>query len=195
MSGTELSPEALALLHEARLRGFVERGADPLVDGLRERGSVMCTDSRVTLTPEGRVEHAAWARVPAGSEAEGSIARGYERFLTLNVELLRVCTNWQVRFGNVMNDHSDPVYDWGVVDRLVAFDERAGPIVRGFGETLPRLASYRPRLRSAATQVRDGSYEWFLSPSRDSFHTVWMQLHEDLLLALGRDRVAEEQAP
>ena len=195
MSTTELSPEARALLHEVRLRGFAERGDDPLVDSLRERGSVRCNGSRVTLTPEGRAEHAAWARVPEGSDAERSIARDYERFLTLNAALLRVCTSWQVRFGSVMNDHSDPVYDWGVVDRLVAFDERAGPIVQGFGETLPRLASYRPRLRNAAAQVRDGSYEWFLSPSQDSYHTVWMQLHEDLLLALGRDRALEEQQP
>ena len=195
MSSTQLEPEACALLHEVRLRGFVERGDDPLVEKLREQGFVRCNDSRVTLTPEGRVDHAAWARVPAGSEAERSIARDYERFLTLNGELLRVCTSWQVRFGNTMNDHSDPVYDWGVVDRLVAFDERAGPIVQGLGETLPRLASYRPRLRDAAALVRDGLYEWFLSPSRDSYHTVWMQLHEDLLLALGRDRSLDEQTP
>lgn len=193
MNEADLSPDAFALLHELRLRGFVELGDDPLVQDLCSRGYARRTDARVTLTPEGRVVHAARARVRAGSETDVALERSYERFLTLNVALLLVCTDWQVRFGNVMNDHTDPVYDWDVVDRLVAFDERAGPIVRGFGETLPRLASYRPRLRSAARQVRDGAQEWFLSPSRDSYHTVWMQLHQDLLLALGRDRAAEEQ--
>jgi hypothetical protein len=40
--------------------------------------------------------------------------------------------------------------------------------------------------------MAEGETEWLTSPRVDSYHTVWMQLHEDLLLALGRDRASED---
>ena len=43
-------------------------------------------------------------------------------------------------------------------------------------------------------QVDEGAVEWLTSPRCDSYHTVWMQLHEDLLLAIGGDR-GNEPAP
>ena len=47
-------------------------------------------------------------------------------------------------------------------------------------------------LDSGEVLFSEGDTEWITSPSIDSYHTVWMQLHEDLLLALGRDRATEE---
>jgi hypothetical protein len=189
-----LSPEALALMHELRLRGLLSVPDDAVSRELTDCGLARRVDLRLALTPEGRDAHARWARVPAGSEAEAALERGYRQFLDLNETLLRVCTDWQMRSAAVPNDHSDLEYDWAVVDRLVTFDDRAAPIVRRLGETLPRFEPYRSRLRSATRQVHDGEHEWLLSPRCDSYHTVWMQLHEDLLLALGLDRVAEERA-
>jgi hypothetical protein len=57
---------------------------------------------------------------------------------------------------------------------------------------VPRFEGYRPRLRDARERVNEGEHEWLTSPRIDSYHTVWMQLHEDLLLALGLDRASEE---
>jgi hypothetical protein len=76
------------------------------------------------------------------------------------------------------------------VQRLVALDERAGAVARHAGGAVARLASYRQRLRAARTRVEEGEQEWFTSPRIDSYHTVWMQWHEDLLLALGLERDA-----
>ena len=50
------------------------------------------------------------------------------------------------------------------------------------------------RIRDALDRVQDGEHDWLVSPRLDSYHTVWMQLHEDLLLALGIAR-GEEGAP
>ena len=46
---------------------------------------------------------------------------------------------------------------------------------------------YRARLRRPPAS-NEGDHEWLTSPRIDSYHTVWMQLHEDLLLALGKNR-------
>jgi hypothetical protein len=119
------------------------------------------------------------------------VASAYEHFLPRNVELIQICHDWQVRPGNVANDHADTTYDWSVIDRLAAVDDRVGPVVRRLGRDLPAFDGYRPRLRAARTKVEDGERDWFTSPRIDSYHTVWMELHEHLLVAMGIERGAE----
>jgi hypothetical protein len=43
-------------------------------------------------------------------------------------------------------------------------------------------------------RVSEGERDWLTSPRVDSYHTVWMELHEELLAALGLERGSEEQA-
>ena len=49
---------------------------------------------------------------------------------------------------------------------------------------------YEPALAAALARADAGDEAWVASPRCDSYHTVWMRLHEDLLLALGRERSA-----
>ena len=127
-------------------------------------------------------------RLVPGSREASVCAGMYESFGPLNREVLRLCTDWQVRPGGALNDHTDAAYDWSVIDRLTAVDQRAGPLLRRLGETVPHFAPYGDRLRSARQRVVDGEHDWFTSPRVDSYHTVWMELHEDLLAALGLAR-------
>jgi hypothetical protein len=182
------------LLHEVRLRGVVEVHEAEMVAPLIDGGFVVHAARGIRITAVGRVTHAAWARLPEGGDEEQVAQRAYERFLPLNRELLRICSDWQVRPGGITNDHKDARYDWSVIDRLHALDERVGPVVSRLGRAVERFAGYRPRLRAALQQVDDGAVEWLTSPRCDSYHTVWMQLHEDLLLAIGGNR-ASEPAP
>ena len=181
------------LLHEIRLRGVVELHETEIVTLLLDDGFVVRSARGIRITAVGRVAHASWARLHAGGDDEGVARRAYERFLPLNRELLRVCSDWQVRPGGIPNDHRDPRYDWSVLDRLHALDERVGPAASRLGRAVDRFAAYRPRLRAALAHVEAGETEWLTSPRLDSYHTVWMQLHEDLLLALGLDRSTETQ--
>jgi hypothetical protein len=132
-------------------------------------------------------------RLEPGSQAEAECARAYEAFRSMNREVLQVCTDWQVRQGGAPNDHSDAAYDWSVIDRLEALDDRAGPLVRRLANADSRFGEYRERLRAARQRVVDGERDWLTSPRVDSYHTVWMELHEDLLAALGLERQAEGQ--
>jgi len=186
-----LAADVYAQLHELRLRGMMPAPEGTAVEALCADGLARRKGSLLVLTPEGRAFHAAWARLGPGSEEEAAARRAYDQFLPLNTELLRVTTDWQVRPGNVANDHSDARYDWAVLDRLITLDERTGPVVRRLGNTVDRFSGYRPRLREAVRRLNDGEQQWLASPTIDSYHTVWMQLHEDLLLALGLERSAE----
>ena len=185
-----LDEATFSTLHEIRLRGLVDMDNDE-VTRLTERGYVVRAARGVRITVEGRDVHAVWARVTPGSDAAAASQRAYDRFLPLNRELVRICHDWQVRPGGVTNDHRDARYDYGVLDRLHALDERAGPIVILLAGAVERFNVYRPSLRDALARIDEGEHAWLSSPRCDSYHTVWMRLHEDLLLALGADRASE----
>ena len=178
-----LDDRSWLLLHEIRLRGVLAIDDETLVRPLLAAGLVAQASRGVRVTIAGRDANAVWARLAPGSEEEATVRRAYEAFLGLNRELIRICHDWQQQPG-----------DWKVVDRLTTLHERAAPILTRVTRAHLRFETYRPRLRTALLRVDEGEQEWFTSPRCDSYHTVWMQLHEDVLLALGVERSSEEGA-
>jgi hypothetical protein len=201
------------VLHGLRLKGFAE--AEPVAAGaglgvaevegalqaLAAEGLTSHREGRISgwsLTAAGRDEH----RRLVGEELDATGAKGvvhdaYQRFLTLNPELLAVCTAWQLRpsgDAQVMNDHRDPDYDGQVVARLAAVDQEVQPVIVELSATLERYGRYGPRLRAALERVQAGEPDWFTKPVLDSYHTVWFELHEDLLCSLGLERATEAGA-
>jgi len=122
--------------------------------------------------------------------ARSHIADAYERFLSLNGEVRSLCTEWQLR-DDALNDHADLAYDDQVIDRLVALHDRARPVCVDLAGQIERFSPYGDRLGAALDRVVGGDGEWFTQPLIDSYHTVWFELHEDLLATLGIDRAAE----
>ena len=187
-----LSEEAWGLLHDLRLRGFRPAKGGPAEEELLAAGLVLVRGPNLALAPPGREAHAAWARLTPGTEEEALAKATYERFLVFNVEFLRICTDWQLKPGNQPNDHSDAAYDFKILERLDRLDERAAPLVEALAKSVPRFAEYRGRLTDALDKVSEDR-AWLASPRCDSYHTVWMQLHEDLLSAVGVNRADEAQ--
>ena len=66
--------------------------------------------------------------------------------------------------------------------------------LRPLGDGLHRLGYYLERLERAADLVRDGDYAYIASPSVDSYHSVWFELHEDLIRLANRTREDEVAA-
>jgi hypothetical protein len=179
------------LLHRLRLRGFETVDDEHRYDALVADGLVVVERGRARLTPEGRDEHARAARAEDGSEAATAAETAYTRFQPANERLLKVCHDWQIMRGGIPNDHSDPGYDDGVVGRLRGVHSSAEQILADLVPAIPRFTDYPPRFVDALTRLEAGGRQWFASPACDSYHTVWMQFHEDLLLATGRSRADE----
>ena len=132
----------------------------------------------------------AFAELRENPDAEAA----YERFERINRDLLALFTDWQMMPAGserVPNDHSDPDYDRGVIDRLGQQHERAQRPLDQFAELDPRLGEYSRRLEAAYDKVLAGEIDFVSGARVDSYHTVWFELHEDLLRMLGRER--EEQ--
>lgn len=181
-----------ARLHELRLRGFLPAPDESAWAELAASGLVIVEHERVRLTPAGTDAHARWARPAAGSDAAQASEAAYTSFLPLNQRLLKVCHDWQVMRGGVPNDHSDPGYDDRVIERLYGVHGSARRILGDLAPRVTRFSGYPSRFDDALAQLASGKREWFASPACDSYHTVWMQFHEDLLLATGRSRADEE---
>jgi hypothetical protein len=203
------SDARLLVLLGLRLGGFVEADvvtarygladgqahevlAAAAADGLARR-----RDGRVSgwsLTGDGRreLERLLAAELDAAGDRH-VVAGAYERFLPVNKELLATCTAWQVldEASGALNDHSDPAYDAEVIARLADLDRTAQPICAELADAFGRFAGYAPRLAGARTRVEQGEHEWFTKPMIDSYHTVWFELHEDLLATLGIERSSE----
>jgi hypothetical protein len=151
-----------------------------------------------TLTGDGRAEgerRAAAELDQAGVRAV--VEDAYRRFRALNPSLLQVCTDWQLRSDSgdpanaAANDHQDSAYDAAVIARLVDIDDAVQPICRQLADALDRFAGYGERFGRALARVRDGEKDWFTRPTIDSYHTVWFELHENLLATLGIERGKE----
>lgn len=174
-------------LLQLRLRGKILNPHDEESARLVTIGHASERGEHLILTPGGR----STADVEFRLTDSEPVQLAYEQFVARNAELLRICHDWQVRSGNHPNDHADATYDWSVIDRLSIVDDRIGPVVRRLGRTQAPFDGYRPRLRAARTKVEDGEHDWFTSPRIDSYHTVWMELHEHLLVGLGLERGSE----
>jgi hypothetical protein len=191
------------VLHVLRCMGFAELGrvADATGVGEAEAESALidlAVDGWVTrelgawgLTGEGRAEdlRRTAAEVEAAG-AEGVVESAYERFLVLNPELLDLCSAWQLRAVEgvtVPNDHRDIAYDGRVLELFGDLDGRVKMVLDELAKALPRFGRYRARLGEALDRARGGALEE-LADSLTSYHVVWFQLHEDLLVTLGRPR-------
>jgi DNA-binding MarR family transcriptional regulator len=178
--------------------GLTRAAVDEQLQALADEGLVVEHTGQLTgwgLTPAGR--EAAAALMSAEVDAAGTrpaVARAYERFRPLNAVALDTCSRWQVRdiAGRpVVNDHTDHTYDAAVIGDLARLQREADPVLDDLADALDRYRAYKPRLRRAVRHVEAGDGDWFTKPSLPSYHTVWFELHEDLLTTLGLDRSAE----
>jgi hypothetical protein len=148
-----------------------------------------------SLTPEGRRFGAERLRAEVDTAGTGSqLEACYQGFLPLNSELLAVCTDWQtvdIAGELVPNDHTDVERDAAVLERLAVLHRRARPVLDALGDALDRFDGYVPRLDRAHGHIVAGRTEWIAKPTVDSYHGIWFELHEHLLVTLGRERSTE----
>jgi len=116
---------------------------------------------------------------------------GYCGFERLNPTLKQVITDWQtipVRGERVPNDHGDKAYDAKVIDRLGDLHERAEDVLEQLASVLPRMSVYRRKLNEALEKAEQGEIAWVSDARIESYHTMWFELHEDLLRLMQRER-------
>ena len=211
---SKISEPNLLVLQVLRVKGFVDTEAVSEAVGLSEEdtldmlnqfsedGMASYREGRMVgwmITPEGR----SFGEQLLANEVDNlgirsEIETAYKEFSELNDAFKELCTDWQLKPSTdgsgeeqVLNDHSDPIYDKGVIDRLVELDKKTQPMCARLTEQLERFSSYGSRFTYALEKVLKGDTDWIAKPMIESYHTVWFELHENFFSTLGIDRASE----
>ena len=114
-----------------------------------------------------------------------------DEFHTLDGRMKEIVTGWQVREvggEQVLNDHSDGAYDTRLLDALVDLHSETASWLSPLAKPMRRFAVYTARLTRAVDLARGGDQRFIASPRVDSYHSVWFELHEDLIRLAGKRR-------
>ncbi|MGE0646458.1 MAG: hypothetical protein AB7P52_00795 [Alphaproteobacteria bacterium] len=176
----------------AGLMGLEPGKAKALLSRAVADGLAVETNGAFMLTPVARLSlDGEYSKVYAAQRASASFAAAHQRFEAVNRELKQLITEWQtIEVGGqrVPNDHSDKAHDEAIIDRLGELHERAEAVLEALAAGLPRLRLYAGKLLAALEKAEDGEIEWVSGAKIESYHTVWFELHEDILRILGRER-------
>ncbi|MBW6435594.1 transcriptional regulator [Actinoplanes hulinensis] len=190
----------LTVLHTLRCMGFTDLARVASAAGLppeeaESRLIDLAVEGLVTRTPGA---FGGWGLTEAGKTedarlvaeeldkagAHAAVTSAYTDFMVLNPELMDLSTAWHLRTVDgvaAVNDHTDAAYDARVLARFADLDRRVSPVCAALTAALPRFGSYRTRLSTALARGD-------LAESTESYHNVWFQLHENLLVTLGIPR-------
>ncbi len=211
MDTTAAADSRLLVLHALRLSGFmaVERIAHrtdlstdrvtEVLEGAEKAEEVKERTGRISgwmLTPAGREAHAALlADELATSGAQTALERLDAEFVALNEPFKALCTRWQIKGEletGTPNDHTDAAYDGAVIADLRAAHPGVLALSAELAGVLPRFSRYGRDFDAALVRLEGGQAKAFAAPMSDSYHDVWMELHQDLLSTLDRERTAAD---
>ena len=184
----------LRVLHALKVRGFAtpdavaeSSGVDAataatVLDTAVERGHAKQRTGRITgysLTPAGRARHLLLLRDDTTAERHSAVDAAYAAFLAPNQRFKQLTTAHQLQEGGDAPDTAGALRD--VDGEVTALLDTLVPAA-------PRYATYGPRLARARDAFLSGDDSMLAAPMKGSYHDVWMELHEDLLSTLGRER-------
>jgi biotin operon repressor len=194
----------LAVLQAVRLKGRVSLAAlaDTLgevpaavnhaVERLTEAG-LLVHDKTLRLSGQGRARLAELLAAERRHVDQAALTYAYNVFRNVNAELKAAVTDWQLKAGEP-NSHDDGDYDAAIVARIDSVHRTVLPTLAAAAAQLPRLSGYSVKLQQALDKVKAGDTTWLTRPIVDSYHTVWFELHEELIAAAGLTREAEARS-
>lgn len=192
----------LDILRLAVVRGRVEIGTTANVLGVEDgpvteavgrlvaEDALTGNDGVATPTAAGR------ARVDADRQADR------DRHAAAFVDLLDRFSGPDRALKELVTDHQLATTPSGEEDSLTLADRLRGgahadvaPVIADAARTLPRLARYGERLETALARLA-GDDRYLAHPSVDSYHSIWFELHEELIGLAGTSReVVSDDGP
>ncbi len=169
----------------------------PVLDEMSADGLIGDSGGLIQLTDEGKALGLEMMAADRDAWRVDNASAALDAFVPLDQRMKEVVTAWQMSEVDgkpVLNDHSDGDYDAAVLERLASLHQDAAAWLESMFDGLPRLEDYSSRLHRAAKLVAEGDHGYIASPRVDSYHSIWFELHEDLILLAGRSREDEVAA-
>jgi pyruvate,orthophosphate dikinase len=163
---------------------------DPLLAQLVSRGAAQTAAGQLRLSAAGKLDAADLFGADHASLGEQRANELLDEFRVLDGRMKEIVTAWQVRDvagEQVLNDHTDSDYDAGVLEELSALHGDTIAWLAPLSAQISRYAAYSARLERALGLARSDQ-RFVASPRVDSYHSVWFELHEDLIRLSGKTR-------
>ncbi|MBS0340064.1 MAG: hypothetical protein JSS56_06025 [Proteobacteria bacterium] len=199
-----MNSEQHLVLHGLAIKKYALPGAIASLLGLPEervkavltegvaKGTVIDVGGKFSVSPTARVSlHSNYGRFYPSLRASKEFRDAHLAFEKVNIDLKTLITDWQtLKIGGklVPNDHSDEAYDEQILKRLAKLHSNAEKVLTALAKVLPRIGIYLDKLEEALEKAESGEIEWVSDAKIESYHTVWFELHEDLLCLLGEQR-------
>lgn len=192
--------EEFTVLHALKVRGMST--AEPLAQGTGiaqaevqkvlddavARGLARSrTGGRVEgymLTGDGRQRHVTLREQEVSAAEVEALAAAYDAFLAPNREFKQITTDWQTEANGDVQV---------VLPRMTALQEQLRGVLETAGAAVPRMQAYQARFDKALADFEGGNGDALAKPMSGSYHDIWMELHEDLLLTMGRERSDDDE--
>ena len=155
-------------------------------DHLAERAA-----GQIRLTAQGKLAAAELFTVDRSAVGDERAAVLLDEFHVLDGRMKALVTAWQVREvagEQVLNDHGDAAYDTQIMSDLAALHADTAAWLAPLAASQRPYSVYLARLGRALDLARGGDQRYVASPRVDSYHSVWFELHEDLIRLSGRKR-------
>ena len=207
--GEDESASTGSVVRALMIKGFVtpeglapviletEEESAAILDRLTADGLTELAGTMFQLTADGKAVGGEMIAADRDRWGVDNASRALDDFLPIDGRMKVIVTAWQMREVDgeqVLNDHSDADYDASVLSDFASLHDDAIVWLEPLAQGLPRLDAYRRRLERAAGLVADGDHAYIASPRVDSYHGIWFELHEDLILLAGRTREDEVAA-
>ena len=156
--------------------------------------AVALASGSVRLTDAGAAQAAALLDADRGRWGTDQALQALDAFRRLDEAVKATVTAWQLRDSDgqqVLNDHTDAEYDAGVLADLQTIHSEVSEWFGSLAVASGWLSGYAARLDRAAAAVAAGDHRFVSSPRVDSYHSIWFELHEELIRLTGRTRAEE----
>jgi len=176
-----------------KLLGLPESELKLILKNLSQKGLIRRTDSEWIIEESGEEMIRSYReRLLRESGRSEEFMEYCEEFERLNKEFKELVTRWQLKDEGGMlvpNDHSDPEYDFKIIEKLSMVHEKTMNVLKKICEIIPAFKIYAKRLENALNLLMNGNLEYMVDKSKESYHEVWFELHESLLKISGMKRV------
>jgi len=175
--------------------GLEPHEVESLLSRLQINGYVVKTASNGThweITPSGESVVCKYRQLMLNQvEQKAAVIKLCEDFENLNVKFKKLVTMWQMKSIDsvpVINDHKDPEYDAMILNEIFTLHKDVVEVVGRLVEVFPRYKRCISRLDYAIEKLKSGEHDYLVRGHR-SYHSVWYELHEDILKFWGRERI------
>lgn len=175
----------LSVLQTVRMKGRITHADVAGRDGTPSEIVVRLVDAgllidatTLRLSPTGRIRLGELLAEERQNLDVDVLNSHYDDFSELNSAFKALISQWQIARG-------EPD---AVLAGLEPIHQQVLAVVSDVSRQIPRIADYAGRLDFALRKACAGDMTWLSRPLIDSYHTVWFELHQELLGVTGRTR-------